>query len=719
MPRHSGSSTIVVLSFLVGLALVPPLSAGKALPPRPELASVGETVVVELVPRLDASAAGDVVWTHELALPGASFVKPHFVDFNLKSGDRLIVRAANGRVVEVLEGRGLRDRGTFWGLSAPGSSLFLELRAQHLYREPPFRVDRVVAGRADLFDPGPTASRTVCGAPDYQDTLCYESDALKWPTMRASGGVLLADGEPGNALFCSGSIVSPLGYFLTNHHCIPDQSACDNSEILFDYRRTGCNDGSPPTQDWQSFHCDQLVVTSPFDNCEPSPQQLDFSLVSILGDPVSAFGTVRPDPAPLTDGEAVYIVQHPSGRPQEVALGSGEDFDVDTNALRYFGTLDTEPGSSGSPILRQSDGKLIGLHHCGSCKGAFGNRGVLMSDIYPAIAPFLCTQSLSLLGIRGSALAEVEGNGDAKLDPGETWQLTPQLRNASCGVTATGITARIGLAAGAPAGITLLDTSVALPSLAPGEAGTAAPIRFVLGPGTACGSAVAFDLLDVASDGGQTFPATLGLATATVGERYRARLFYESFAAGLPGAWTVVDGGTGTGPASTWTTTNPGDRMVPSAEPFAIADSDEHEIGMLMDEQLISPVVDARGFSGLELQFTHDFNWYELGFEEIGDVDVRSTATGGAWVNVASYQGADFDGTETFDLSAFAAGRPDVQVRFHYHNARFEWWWAVDDVYLLGNNGYRCQVFDPATSIFDDGFETGDLSAWSTAVGGP
>ena len=57
---------------------------------------------------------------------------------------------------------------------------------------------------------------------------------------------------------------------------------------------------------------------------------------------------------------------------------------------RYYNTLDTEGRSSGSPIFREADGKLVELHHCGGCSTPWvGNRGMLMSDIFPGIQDFL------------------------------------------------------------------------------------------------------------------------------------------------------------------------------------------------------------------------------------------------------------------------------------------------------------------------------------------
>jgi V8-like Glu-specific endopeptidase len=58
--------------------------------------------------------------------------------------------------------------------------------------------------------------------------------------------------------------------------------------------------------------------------------------------------------------------------------------------LYYDETLDTQGGSSGSPVYRDSDDKLVGLHHCGGCP----NSGMMMSAIYPLIEAFLSTDAV-------------------------------------------------------------------------------------------------------------------------------------------------------------------------------------------------------------------------------------------------------------------------------------------------------------------------------------
>lgn len=709
---------ILLVATTAWLLVAPASRAGESeapTPPPPVVATARALSVVPDLSRAAPAAAGRRVWNETVELPGASFVKLHLVDLNLRAGDRLLVIAADGRVVDELEGRGPGGRGSFWTLSAPGDRVTLELEVGHRYGGPPFRVDQGLAGDPAMLDPAPPdGPRSVCFPADFEDVVCYQGDAGKWANVLASVGVMTVGSHPDNpspnGLWCSGSNVSPRNMLLTNQHCIGTQAQCDDAELVFRYYRTGCNDGSATTTGWKSFRCGQLVASSPFVSCDQGLGDLDFSLNTVIGDPAATFGWVRPDPTPLTDGEALYIVQHPAGRPHEITHGSGSDVDVDGTVLRYYGTLDTDGGSSGSPIFREADDRLVGLHHCGGCSSpGIGNRGMLMRDIQPLIAGFLCSPAVDLRGVGATGLVQVTGDGDAVIEPGETWRVTPEVLDAACDEDGLAVTATVAAGAGSEP-VALAAPAVGFGTVPAGQRRPATgPVAFEVSTAAACGGEVVLDLTDLAASNGGPFADTPGLLRREIGETVWTTLAFSDFHLGVPASWTVVDGGTGSGAARTWTTANPGGRTLPLGAPFAIADS--RALGaQTMDEQLVSPAVATGGFAVVELQFRHQFRWFSGGLDEKADVDVRSAATAGSWVNVARFSGAPASGLATIDLTPYSAA--DLQVRFRYHDAINEYWWAVDDVYLRGGVP-ECEVFE---GLFADGFESGNTSAWSATV---
>jgi len=159
----------------------------------------------------------------------------------------------------------------------------------------------------------------------------------------------------------------------------------------------------------------------------------------------------------------------------------------------------------------------------------------------------------------------------------------------------------------------------------------------------------------------------------------------EDFSGGIPDNWEVVinEGDEG------WRDDDPGGRyedddwapwgnIVP---PFAIADSDW--AGFVdMDTELITPSLDLTGLSRARLIFDHKFVYYSDGGDESGRVDI-SLDGGSTWTNLATYQGQNLVGQVVLDISS-AAGQSNVKIRFHYANAFYDWFWAVDNVRVLG-----------------------------------
>jgi hypothetical protein len=160
----------------------------------------------------------------------------------------------------------------------------------------------------------------------------------------------------------------------------------------------------------------------------------------------------------------------------------------------------------------------------------------------------------------------------------------------------------------------------------------------------------------------------------------------EGFTSGIPATWTVLAGGTGGGAASKWTTFNPGVRTIaaPMVIPVATVDSDAAGPGAVQDESLLTPVLDLSTATTATLAFDEFFRWFSGGMDEIADVDVRSSLTGGAWVNVLRQQGASSANPahKTVDIAAQAAGAADAQIRFRDWNGSNEQYWQIDNVTL-------------------------------------
>jgi len=186
-------------------------------------------------------------------------------------------------------------------------------------------------------------------------------------------------------------------------------------------------------------------------------------------------------------------------------------------------------------------------------------------------------------------------------------------------------------------------------------------------------------------------------------------VYQTDFEGGLPAGWSIVDGDSD---GYTWVATEGySDRYNDNwTGTFMIVDSDLAG-NVPMDEELISPTIDCSNLQNVTLRFRHYFRWWVLRKDEKADVDVR--IDGGDWQNLIRFEDGDASGLVELALSPFGAdGSSDVQVRWHYYNARFEYYWGVDDVEITA----AAQLEYPAADFTQDcDVDFGDYSLFSAA----
>ena len=209
----------------------------------------------------------------------------------------------------------------------------------------------------------------------------------------------------------TGFLVSP-NHVLTNYHVIEpflDTPALVKDLVVrFDYKvlDDGVSVSAGKTYklatNWvvaktpYSEHDEEIAPTG-----EPSTDELDFALLEIDGTPGNdPVGGDTNDPAAVSRkwlvvrqtnydflaNKAIYIVQHPDGKPMQVAIDSDAVVGVTSNATRVKYTTTTEHGSSGSPCF-SANWELVALHHAGDPKYAAGlkpefNQGIPINTIW-------------------------------------------------------------------------------------------------------------------------------------------------------------------------------------------------------------------------------------------------------------------------------------------------------------------------------------------------
>ncbi len=171
------------------------------------------------------------------------------------------------------------------------------------------------------------------------------------------------------------------GYVFTSNHVIRSAEDAKNARLAFNY---GLGKAIISyTLDVSDFHC------SP-------PDIYDFARVKVLDrsdEPLSQWGFVEFDAKTIPQvGEGVTVIQNPMG---EVKQFKSDEVLGHLNQYLFY-TTQTEPGSSGSPVLNK-DCKVVAIHHAGKMmsEGGFvindkgdragANRGILFQKIFAFI----------------------------------------------------------------------------------------------------------------------------------------------------------------------------------------------------------------------------------------------------------------------------------------------------------------------------------------------
>jgi V8-like Glu-specific endopeptidase len=213
---------------------------------------------------------------------------------------------------------------------------------------------------------------------------------------RAVVKIQRADGASG-----TGFLVAP-DILLTNHHVLPDEATASTSRALANYEK-------PPPGD--SRGRSTVVRLEPRDFFV-SNAELDFAFCGVHG--LDFLGTVPLDRNSLSGLQADYvnIIQHPRGRPKEIALQDNRVIRSDNIVIHY--SCDTEPGSSGSPVFN-NQWDLVALHHAsvsanlaeGSDRGSddassrrFLNEGIRLSAIAAWIETLDAEQAIPALSLK-------------------------------------------------------------------------------------------------------------------------------------------------------------------------------------------------------------------------------------------------------------------------------------------------------------------------------
>jgi len=181
-------------------------------------------------------------------------------------------------------------------------------------------------------------------------------------------------------------------------------------------------------------------------------------------------------------------------------------------------------------------------------------------------------------------------------------------------------------------------------------------------------------------------------------ESYYNLFVYDDLVAG---GWSVVNGSRI--PDVAWRLWNDDD-IICVAPPCGPSDGMTHNYvitnsdlvaNAILDEELITPEIDCTNYVKVRLDFSKNFRIYRDNVDhlQIAEVDIRAYDEAGDgwgdWINLLRFDRttlapAEEDGSpEEVDVAHHADGKK-ILVRWHFYDAQFDYWFAVDNVRVSG-----------------------------------
>ena len=168
-------------------------------------------------------------------------------------------------------------------------------------------------------------------------------------------------------------------------------------------------------------------------------------------------------------------------------------------------------------------------------------------------------------------------------------------------------------------------------------------------------------------------------------------LFSEDFASGIPAGWTNTDN---MGGSQIWEYTTVGGAYggqlasTTAANGYVMFDSDGYGSGPAEDADLITASFSTTGQSVVRLQFQEFFRDYAT---PTGTVSVSGDG-GTNWTSVYTVTAQTSNpNLVDIDISAIAANKASVKVKFNYQGD-WDYWWLVDDIFVYAPAAYDAAV---------------------------
>ncbi len=319
-------------------------------------------------------------WTRTIVSPGATFLRVHLSELDLPAGDYLTLASPDGKEAFTYRGRGPHGTGELWSFLIGSDTAIVSLHSGPLRVEGHHGVtiDRIAYGIGPLEGLSSPA-KAICGTDGRENAVCH-------PEVNVRPIARLAFQRDGWTLFCTGFLVagSNPNTMITNSHCFKTQAEVDTVEATFNYQARRCAPSALAPS--RRYAGGTFLRTSPV-------TRLDYTLFTLEGNPEATWGEYTATRKRPRVGTALDFPQHSMGRAKQIAYWQDAahtrrctvatvDATYETAPASQMGYgCDAEVGSSGSPILDPSNGRVLGINHFGDVAGACLNAATQMRNI--------------------------------------------------------------------------------------------------------------------------------------------------------------------------------------------------------------------------------------------------------------------------------------------------------------------------------------------------
>ncbi|MDP4985524.1 PKD domain-containing protein [Pseudoalteromonas tunicata] len=363
--------------------------------------TIGKQAASNLVLSSQFSALSNqgLVISHKLSHPNADYIKLHFKNVQLAGSAKLVIRNPDNteRYEYTVNNMSLATKDTalgddgissFSAMSISNDSVIIEYYPDENTADQHTEfgvIDSYFYGTESVIpaniNQNDASLLSTCGVNERQDVQCWaNSHPTEFDRSRPVARLVI-----GGRSLCTGWRVGADNKMFTNNHCVETAGELASTEVWFNYQQKSCNGSTR-----------EAVVKVTGNQFFKTDYTLDYTLFSVNDfSSISQFGYLGLDVRDALQGERIYIPQHGSGNPKELAIESDQDSNglCQVNAASTSGrgtgtdigyNCDTIGGSSGSPVLAGLTNKVIALHHLGGCY----NKGAKISKIWPQVSTY-------------------------------------------------------------------------------------------------------------------------------------------------------------------------------------------------------------------------------------------------------------------------------------------------------------------------------------------